>query len=470
MREKKSRKKTKRILTVLIITGLLVSFISVGLYFLSSVPVAELMGDPEAFDRGKLTADISRAVAERKDGFTVLYRDEEGLEEEFSELLGSLTKSRLEFSGIKRMSWKKVPFMGRALYDVRLEYGEADTANLGNALEYSEEAVLEQIFHMVLRRETKKELVFRNPGGKDEEEVISLVSSALKSRVEYRYLIAGCTHSCRVYDDYIVVVLDTEYYPDRADLEDIFEAKTQEEAYRYFLDRLKTGLETVVVKAQAADIKKEDMNTVFVSAYYNDAEDIAVLINDINSKTYEDEQGDYIISYSLNIKDTETFLRLCGETREKLDGITLPDTGSRDLYARIFDYVTANCEYDYFLRDELLKEKFDSEEAMTSRGSYGALVKGKSICSGYAAAFKALCDRYGLPCMVITGKIEDTAHVWNAVLLDGIVSYVDCTFADTGDNPYQFYMMGNMTLRRAGYVPDKDQYIPEEFRKAGLSF
>ena len=57
-----------------------------------------------------------------------------------------------------------------------------------------------------------------------------------------------------------------------------------------------------------------------------------------------------------------------------------------------------------------------------------------------------------------------------AVLLDGIVSYVDCTFADTGDNPYQFYMMGNMTLRRAGYVPDKDQYIPEEFRKAGLSF
>ena len=277
MREKKSRKKTKRILTALIITGLLVSFISVGLYFLSSVPVAELMGDPETFDRGKLTADISRAVAERKDGFTILYRDEEGLEEEFSELLGSLTKSRLEFSGIKRMSWKKVPFMGRALYDVRLEYGEADKADLGNALEYSEEAVLEQIFHMVLRRETKKELVFRNPGGTDEEEVISLVSSALKSRVEYRYLIAGCTHSCRVYDDYIVVVLDTEYYPDRADLEDIFEAKTQEEAYRYFLDRLETGLETVVVKASGSDIKKEDMNTVFMSSYYNDAEDIAVL-------------------------------------------------------------------------------------------------------------------------------------------------------------------------------------------------
>ncbi len=78
--------------------------------------------------------------------------------------------------------------------------------------------------------------------------------------------------------------------------------------------------------------------------------------------------------------------------------------------------------------------EFTSDRA---NDAYGALVDGLAVCEGYSEAFKLLCDREGIPCILVvgqgvdskTGKTED--HMWNAVQMeDGNWYLVDVTWDD----------------------------------------
>lgn len=50
--------------------------------------------------------------------------------------------------------------------------------------------------------------------------------------------------------------------------------------------------------------------------------------------------------------------------------------------------------------------------------AYGALVLNRAVGEGYAMAMKLLCDRAGLECMVIRGRLDGDTHAWNLVKLE----------------------------------------------------
>ena len=102
----------------------------------------------------------------------------------------------------------------------------------------------------------------------------------------------------------------------------------------------------------------------------------------------------------------------------------------RALYRAIADEVTGAAEYDYVMA-ELVSNENRSEQEWLESSAYGALVMGRTVCTGYAMAYKALCDRMELPCWVVNGYTEDAGHVWNMIELDGRTTISDCTFADT---------------------------------------
>lgn len=81
---------------------------------------------------------------------------------------------------------------------------------------------------------------------------------------------------------------------------------------------------------------------------------------------------------------------------------------------RLFnDYICENIYYD---------KEFDPDIPEFFAGP-GA-VRGR--CSTYARAFKYLCDRAGIVCIIHTGE----NHAWNSVYVDGKWSYVDVTWND----------------------------------------
>ena len=108
---------------------------------------------------------------------------------------------------------------------------------------------------------------------------------------------------------------------------------------------------------------------------------------------------------------------------------TLPAEAS--LYEKelcINDFILDICEYAEVPADKLYTEG-------NINYAYGAAVDGRAVCGGYAKAFKMLCDRCGIPCVVVLTIDEDTGirHAVDAVQLDGEWYYCDPTNCDFDD-------------------------------------
>ena len=67
--------------------------------------------------------------------------------------------------------------------------------------------------------------------------------------------------------------------------------------------------------------------------------------------------------------------------------------------------------------DYTLKEDASSLETSYMQSAYGALIKKKCVCQGYAEAFKRLMDYAGIPCDIVCGQTKgsSTYHAWNIV-------------------------------------------------------
>ena len=94
-------------------------------------------------------------------------------------------------------------------------------------------------------------------------------------------------------------------------------------------------------------------------------------------------------------------------------------------------------------------------DANTYRGNiddqtaFGSLVRGESVCAGYARGYQLLMQTLGIPVFVVTGHSKGEAHAWNLVQLDGEWYYTDVTWDDQNDNGGEiYYAYLNLTYDR----------------------
>ena len=83
--------------------------------------------------------------------------------------------------------------------------------------------------------------------------------------------------------------------------------------------------------------------------------------------------------------------------------------------------------------------------------------KVETVCAGYAKMMKLQCDKYGIPCVLVTG-VKDTgeAHMWNYIQLeDGKWYAVDATWDDQSSIMYDFFMVGSETYSSAAFGSKK---------------
>ena len=82
------------------------------------------------------------------------------------------------------------------------------------------------------------------------------------------------------------------------------------------------------------------------------------------------------------------------------------------------------------------------EKELATFNAYGALIDGKCVCAGYAAAFKLLAQEAGLEAIVVTGYLDgNLSHAWNKVKIDDEWQIVDVT---NNDNEYFFNALLNL--------------------------
>lgn len=79
-------------------------------------------------------------------------------------------------------------------------------------------------------------------------------------------------------------------------------------------------------------------------------------------------------------------------------------------------------------------EYIDEHATYVKGASYNqsmySIVLGNSVCMGYTAAFKYLCDIMDVPCISLTGMLGSTNHAWNMIKCKKEWYYSDCTQGD----------------------------------------
>ncbi len=80
------------------------------------------------------------------------------------------------------------------------------------------------------------------------------------------------------------------------------------------------------------------------------------------------------------------------------------------------DWIVLNCSYE--------------DQTEFCKSVYGGLVEKKIQCAGYAKTMQFLCDKVGIPSMIITGAGEKASHAWNVVSVDGEWYNLDSTWDD----------------------------------------
>ena len=154
----------------------------------------------------------------------------------------------------------------------------------------------------------------------------------------------------------------------------------------------------------------------------------------------------------------------------------IPELFDRVLY--VYDTIMAGAEYDTQLAEM-------DETDHVNLSAYGCLVAGKTVCSGYALAFRSIMDKLDIECGVEFNSYQFysgwlVGHVWNYCKLDGEYYYFDLTWDDTSleSGPSHFFFaITRDDLSKSSYYLYENSPVPlctgtkyNYFRYQGLNF
>ncbi len=118
------------------------------------------------------------------------------------------------------------------------------------------------------------------------------------------------------------------------------------------------------------------------------------------------------------------------------------------------DYSRIKAAHDYLCRR--VTYDLDADD----RGSaYAALVRGRAVCLGYAAAFDLILEYMNIKSIVCKGEAKGGGgHAWNMVMYKGTVKYVDVTWDDrVGYIDYSYFLKDASGFRR-DHIWNKSDY------------
>lgn len=132
------------------------------------------------------------------------------------------------------------------------------------------------------------------------------------------------------------------------------------------------------------------------------------------------------------------------------------------------------------VHDYLIKNVRYDEDAFSV---WSAILEGRAVCEGYAAAFELFMEELGIKTMKITGVTKGWLHEWNLVNLDGEWYHVDVTWddpgtEDSGDHLYYYYfLISDKQMKSQNQDPKRTwdtEYYPkctsEKYKQLGTGY
>lgn len=211
------------------------------------------------------------------------------------------------------------------------------------------------------------------------------------------------------------------------------------ELVKYFAKKLTAGELNINIKSLRREILLKGVsNEELLEA----AQDAALQNPQISLILYPSVlMGDKRIGY-FAYKSTEELearkMSLENKVIELLGEIDLTKMSDYDKSLLVHDLIISNVEYDFEaykmmqINREWTMEEWDLLQETSN--SYGALILGKAVCSGYAQAYSLLAKAVGLEVYYVEGLVDyngqEILHAWNRVKIEDQWLVVDTTWDD----------------------------------------
>lgn len=155
----------------------------------------------------------------------------------------------------------------------------------------------------------------------------------------------------------------------------------------------------------------------------------------------------YSISYTMNYYTTrQQEEQVTAKVKKVLSSLGMSKRTAYGKTKAIYDYICKNVKYDYDGLNNGSLGKFTA---------YNALIKGKSVCQGYASLFYRMARDAGLQVRFIPGASRSEPHAWNIVKLGTYYYNLDSTW-DAGRSKYVYFLKSNKEFpdhaRSSGYA------------------
>ena len=146
--------------------------------------------------------------------------------------------------------------------------------------------------------------------------------------------------------------------------------------------------------------------------------------------------------------DTDTVTEFYNMLNDSVDNFVVEGDDRYSQVKYIHDYIATTVVY--------------SLEAPYRDAATGLFTEPYAIlCEGYSKSFKILCDKLGIPCVVIPGNLNpetNEGHMWNYVMMEDNEWYgVDCTWDDTKSTvtpvKYNYFLKGSDSFN-TNHTPD----------------
>ena len=237
---------------------------------------------------------------------------------------------------------------------------------------------------------------------------------------------------------------------------------------RYFeselLDRLTSYSDYFAFRVNLDSVTPESITKYLTDSYYANPLKVvqmprvtANLFPDAGEERIAEVECEYAYSARELRNMTQSLQRavveLSGRVESELDHEILLELCGMLSETAVFDMATAN-DGSFIQQDK-------------AATAYGALVEHFAVGEGFAMAYKALCDEFGIGCRVVIGRKNGVAHAWNIVRLDGEYFHVDVSSFDS-DAPEESFLLGDGEM--SDYWWDSLEAVPCDSERGFFDF
>lgn len=112
-----------------------------------------------------------------------------------------------------------------------------------------------------------------------------------------------------------------------------------------------------------------------------------------------------------------------------------------------------------YVHDQLIDRISYNARADMNQSAYSALVKGQTVCAGYARAFQYIMQQLDIPCYYCTGFAGEK-HAWNIVELSDGFYNVDTTWDDLDGRNYDYFNKSDEDFSSNHLRKELSVYLP----------